>query len=104
MDENIDLYEVLGVESKATKAEIKKAYHKVRSLHSRMLSSFHQSPKIQHGAGVSYSLSTDLMLTSSYAHQAALSSHPDKVPETERGEAEIRFKAVSQAYEILYDG
>lgn len=32
-----------------------------------------------------------------------MSSHPDKVPETERAEAEIRFKAVSQAYEILYD-
>ncbi|KAK7544793.1 uncharacterized protein J3D65DRAFT_610762 [Phyllosticta citribraziliensis] len=36
-------------------------------------------------------------------HKAALSSHPDKVPESEREEAEIRFKAVSQAYEILYD-
>lgn len=58
----VDLYEVLGVERGATKAEIKKAYHK-----------------------------------------AALSSHPDKVPEGEREEAEIRFKAVSQAYEILFD-
>lgn len=36
-------------------------------------------------------------------HKAALSSHPDKVPESEREEAEIRFKTVSQAYEILYD-
>ncbi|KAK7510539.1 hypothetical protein IWZ03DRAFT_337236 [Phyllosticta citriasiana] len=36
-------------------------------------------------------------------HKAALSSHPDKVPEAEREEAEVRFKAVSQAYEILYD-
>jgi DnaJ family protein A protein 2 len=35
--------------------------------------------------------------------QAALSSHPDKVPEEEREEAEIKFKAVSQAYEILHD-
>lgn len=36
-------------------------------------------------------------------HKAALSSHPDKVPAEEREEAEIKFKAVSQAYEILYD-
>ncbi|KAI9765753.1 MAG: hypothetical protein M1840_007187 [Geoglossum simile] len=36
-------------------------------------------------------------------HKAALSSHPDKVPEDVRSEAEMRFKAVSQAYEILYD-
>ena len=35
--------------------------------------------------------------------QAALSSHPDKVAETERAEAEMKFKAVSQAYEILFD-
>ncbi|KAI5806973.1 hypothetical protein EDC01DRAFT_699917 [Geopyxis carbonaria] len=36
-------------------------------------------------------------------HKAALSSHPDKVPVEERHEAEMRFKSVSQAYEILYD-
>ncbi|KAI9793881.1 MAG: hypothetical protein M1816_007133 [Peltula sp. TS41687] len=36
-------------------------------------------------------------------HKAALSSHPDKVPENERSDAEVKFKAVSQAYEILYD-
>ncbi|CRG83702.1 DnaJ protein homolog xdj1 [Talaromyces islandicus] len=35
--------------------------------------------------------------------KAALSSHPDKVPEAERETAEIKFKAVQQAYDILYD-
>ncbi|KAL9103093.1 MAG: hypothetical protein Q9163_001833 [Psora crenata] len=37
------------------------------------------------------------------ARQAALTSHPDKVPESEREAADIKFKTVSQAYEILYD-
>ncbi|KAH0565146.1 hypothetical protein GP486_001458 [Trichoglossum hirsutum] len=64
--EEINLYEILGVEKSSTKVEIKKAYHKVFS-------------------------------------PSALSSHPDKVPEDERPEAEMRFKAVSQAYEILHD-
>ena len=32
-----------------------------------------------------------------------MTSHPDKVPEDQRAEAEITFKAASQAYEILYD-
>ncbi|PSK43008.1 hypothetical protein B9Z65_6962 [Elsinoe australis] len=36
-------------------------------------------------------------------HKAALSSHPDKVPETEREAADIKFKSISQAYEILSD-
>ncbi|KAL8786195.1 MAG: hypothetical protein Q9195_008314 [Heterodermia aff. obscurata] len=36
-------------------------------------------------------------------HEAALSSHPDKVPEDERTTAEIKFKAVGQAYDILND-
>ncbi|KAF2236246.1 DnaJ domain-containing protein [Viridothelium virens] len=58
----LDLYEVLGISETASKAEIKKAYHK-----------------------------------------AALTSHPDKVPTEERETAEIRFKSVSRAYEILYD-
>ena len=58
----IDLYEVLNVTKSASKAEIKKAYHK-----------------------------------------AALTSHPDKVPDDQRAEAEIKFKSVSQAYEILSD-
>ncbi|KAK3080985.1 hypothetical protein LTS18_011270, partial [Coniosporium uncinatum] len=60
--EQIDLYEVLGISQSASKAEIKKAYHK-----------------------------------------AALSSHPDKVSEADRPAAEVQFKAVSQAYEILSD-
>ncbi|KAK6430961.1 DnaJ-like protein xdj1 [Oleoguttula sp. CCFEE 5521] len=57
-----DLYEVLSITRGATKAEIKKAYHK-----------------------------------------AALSSHPDKVPDDERAEADVKFKSISQAYEILSD-
>lgn len=32
-----------------------------------------------------------------------MTNHPDKVPEAERAEADIKFKAISQAYEILYD-
>ena len=36
-------------------------------------------------------------------HKAALTSHPDKVPADEREAAEIKFKSISQAYEILYD-
>ena len=36
-------------------------------------------------------------------YQAALTSHPDKVPEDEREEADVKFKAISEAYEILYD-
>lgn len=35
--------------------------------------------------------------------KAALAHHPDKVAEDQREEAETRFKAASQAYEILYD-
>ncbi|KAL8656752.1 MAG: hypothetical protein Q9226_002566 [Calogaya cf. arnoldii] len=59
---DIDLYGVLGISRNASKAEVKKAYHK-----------------------------------------AALSSHPDKVGESERADAEIKFKSVSKAYEILSD-
>lgn len=36
-------------------------------------------------------------------HKAALASHPDKVPESERAAAEIKFKDVGRAYEILSD-
>ncbi|KAL9038705.1 MAG: hypothetical protein Q9214_005173, partial [Letrouitia sp. 1 TL-2023] len=36
-------------------------------------------------------------------HKAALSSHPDKVPENERADAETKFKLVGKAYEILYN-
>lgn len=61
MDE-IDLYDVLGITTGASKSEIKKAYHK-----------------------------------------AALAHHPDKVVEDDRAEAEVRFKAAKQAYEILHD-
>ena len=32
-----------------------------------------------------------------------MTSHPDKVPESERATADIQFKSVSKAYEILYD-
>lgn len=32
-----------------------------------------------------------------------MSSHPDKAPENERASAEVRFKSVGQAYDILYD-
>ncbi|KAL3297411.1 DnaJ like subfamily A member 2 [Colletotrichum asianum] len=35
--------------------------------------------------------------------KAALQHHPDKVPEDRREESEAKFKAVSQAYEILKD-
>ncbi|KAJ5894601.1 DnaJ domain protein, partial [Penicillium taxi] len=35
--------------------------------------------------------------------KAALANHPDKVPEDERPAAEVKFKAVQEAYEILYD-
>lgn len=60
--EEINLYEILGVEKDASQADIRKAYRK-----------------------------------------AALAHHPDKVPPEEREESEARFKAASQAYEILYD-
>ncbi|KAG8631561.1 hypothetical protein KVT40_000701 [Elsinoe batatas] len=36
-------------------------------------------------------------------HRAALSSHPDKVPASERESADIKFKSISRAYEILSD-
>jgi DnaJ homolog subfamily A member 2 len=36
-------------------------------------------------------------------HKAALASHPDKVSEDQREEAEVKFKAAGQAYEILSD-
>ncbi|KAF2030410.1 hypothetical protein EK21DRAFT_33117, partial [Setomelanomma holmii] len=36
-------------------------------------------------------------------HKAALAHHPDKVAEDDRAEAEVRFKAAKQAYEILND-
>jgi DnaJ family protein A protein 2 len=36
-------------------------------------------------------------------YQAALQHHPDKVAVDQREESELKFKAVSQAYEILHD-
>ncbi len=36
-------------------------------------------------------------------HKAALANHPDKVAEEDRETAEVKFKAASQAYEILSD-
>lgn len=60
MNSEPDLYATLQIPSTASKADIKKAYHK-----------------------------------------AALSSHPDKVPDDQREEADIKFKSISQAYEIL---
>ncbi|EKD19915.1 DnaJ domain containing protein [Drepanopeziza brunnea f. sp. 'multigermtubi' MB_m1] len=36
-------------------------------------------------------------------HKAALQHHPDKVAEDQREESELKFKSVSQAYEILFD-
>ncbi|CAK7272696.1 DnaJ-like protein xdj1 [Sporothrix epigloea] len=35
--------------------------------------------------------------------KAALQHHPDKVPEERRAESEVKFKSVTQAYEILRD-
>lgn len=35
--------------------------------------------------------------------RAALAHHPDKAPEDQRADAEVRFKAISEAYETLVD-
>lgn len=58
----LDLYEILEIDSLASLGDIKKAYRKL-----------------------------------------ALRYHPDKVAENERETAEIRFKEISRAYEILSD-
>lgn len=76
----IDCAEVLSITRDASKEDVRKAYRKVRRLTTR-----------------SYKVISDR------AQQSALASHPDKVPEAEREEAEIKFKAVQEAYDILYD-
>ncbi|KAI5855609.1 DnaJ-domain-containing protein [Durotheca rogersii] len=60
--DDVDLYELLGVDKSASADDIKKAYRKL-----------------------------------------ALQHHPDKVPEDQRAESEIKFKSVKHAYEILRD-
>ena len=96
--ESIDLYEILGIESGATKVEIKKAYHKVLSPPPHRI---FRPIRYKHR----FEAPNSRVLTELFPPpQAALSSHPDKVPEHEREEAENRFKNVSQAYEILSDG
>ncbi|CAN8096865.1 unnamed protein product [Discula destructiva] len=61
-EEDLDLYELIGVDKSASQDQIKKAYRKV-----------------------------------------ALTHHPDKVSEDKREESEAKFKAATQAYEILRD-
>jgi DnaJ family protein A protein 2 len=60
--DDVDLYELLGLQKSASPNDIKKAYRKLALLH-----------------------------------------HPDKVPEEQRAESEIKFKAIKNAYEILSD-
>lgn len=67
----------MGIGKGASRSEIKKAYHKVR--HSRQRCA-------------------DLI-----SLKAALASHPDKVAESDRSTADVKFKSISQAYEILSD-
>ncbi|KAH6849866.1 hypothetical protein B0I37DRAFT_99202 [Chaetomium sp. MPI-CAGE-AT-0009] len=62
VDEDLDLYALLGVDKSASPNDIKKSYRKL-----------------------------------------ALQHHPDKVPEEIRAESEAKFKAITQAYEILRD-
>lgn len=46
--------------------------------------------------------STSVEIKKAY-RKLALSHHPDKVPEDQREESEIKFKEISAAYEILID-
>lgn len=47
--------------------------------------------------------SHELLVSSLTPKQAALKYHPDKVPEEQRAESEVKFKEITQAYEILSD-
>jgi DnaJ homolog subfamily A member 2 len=50
-----------------------------------------------------YSPSCGIQACTDWCYQIAKTSHPDKVPEHEREASEARFKAVKDAYDILFD-
>jgi DnaJ family protein A protein 2 len=81
----------LNVDQKATKEEIRKAYRKVLRILARLV--------ITRLSTYSWKSNSNV----GFFSQAALLHHPDKAAEGQRQEAEVRFKAVSEAYEILYD-
>lgn len=89
---NTGLLELLGVEKTAAPGEIKKAYRKVRS-NAKKCSLYRASRR--------WYLVINCNVCAGV--QAALQHHPDKVPEDQRAESEVKFKSVTQAYEILRD-